>query len=170
MGDSSWATFRKYWATFYWFIWSHWFRLFNIGGGARKDPLGRIIALSLLAIFLLGIFTLCLRICSSTCGADGRKCCVVQCAISVQCCCEWKSGRLRIIPNSGNSVEPTGTNIIKLFANYQPNKRSCWPPNNWPFQLKARSFYFMFSKSTLFFVLRRVIRLASNCFTNYRAT
>ncbi len=48
------------------------------GGGARKDPLGRIIALSLMAIFLLGIFTLCLRICNSTCGADGRKCCVVQ--------------------------------------------------------------------------------------------
>ena len=82
--------------------------ILKLGAAARKDPLGRIIAMSLLAIFLLGIFTLCLRICSSTCGADGRKCCIVQCAISVQCCCEWKSGRLRIVSNPGNSVEPTG--------------------------------------------------------------
>jgi len=78
----------------------------HLGGNARRDPLGRIIALSLLAIFLLGILTLCMKICSSTCCADGRRCCVVQCAISVQCCCEWKTGRLRIIPNPGSNTEP----------------------------------------------------------------
>ena len=28
-----------------------------------------------------------------------KRCCIVQCACSVQCCCQWKAGRLRIIPD-----------------------------------------------------------------------
>ncbi len=51
---------------------------------------------------MLSLFTLCLRVCSNICGTGGvdRRCCVLHCAVSIHCCCEWKAGRLRIIPDS----------------------------------------------------------------------
>ena len=63
-----------------------------------EDHLGRVIALILLTIFLLSLFTLCLRVCYTICGGDqgseaevgGQRCCVIHCAISIQCCCDWK--------------------------------------------------------------------------------
>ena len=68
-----------------------------------EDHLGRVIALILLTIFLLSLFTLCLRVCHTICGggqgseADGgvggQRCCVIHCAISIQCCCDWKMPR-----------------------------------------------------------------------------
>ena len=70
----------------------------------RSDPLGSAIALIFLTIFLLSVLTLCLRVCSNIC-ADSRRCCTVQCAISVQCCCEWKAGRLRIIPGPSEAID-----------------------------------------------------------------
>ncbi len=55
---------------------------------------------------MLSLFTLCLRVCSNICGTNGpdRRCCVLHCALSIQCCCEWKAGRLRIIPDSPDGL------------------------------------------------------------------
>ena len=53
-------------------------------GVKSGDPLGRVIALVLLAIFLLSIATLCVRIFAASCLSGGRKCCVVQCALQVK--------------------------------------------------------------------------------------
>ena len=41
-----------------------------------------------------------LRLCSSACS--WRKCCVCQCSVSIQCCCEPKLPRLRVIPATGD--------------------------------------------------------------------
>ena len=68
-----------------------------------RDPLGKVIALILLTIFLLTLVTLCLRIFSNSCS-HSRRCCVIQCAVQVQCCCQWKAGRLRILPRGSSAV------------------------------------------------------------------
>ena len=39
--------------------------------------------------------------CCSSCS--WRKCCVCQCSVSIQCCCEPKIPRLRVIPATGDS-------------------------------------------------------------------
>ena len=60
----------------------------------RPDPTGKIIALVLLSIFLLGLFSLFLRLCATnSCSASGSQQseCQVNCALNVKCCCfKWK--------------------------------------------------------------------------------
>ena len=82
----------------------------------HTDPLGRVIALILVTIFFLSLFTLFLRVCYNICGGGGShhqgsgvrpptdrrlqpRCCQIHCAVSIHCCCDWKTGRLRIIPD-----------------------------------------------------------------------
>ena len=94
------------------------------------DPLGKIIALILLTIFMLSILTLCLKVCCNVCGhANGNydnrwdnpeftqklsikfffcSCCVLQCALSIQCCCEWKASNLRVLPEPNNDRHDPG--------------------------------------------------------------
>lgn len=73
---------------------------------SRTDPLGRVIGLILLTIFLLSWLSLCLKFWNSIfCGGSQKRCCVLQCAISVQCCCEWKAGRLRVIPHDSEVAQ-----------------------------------------------------------------
>ena len=79
-----------------------------------RDPLGKVIALILLTIFLLTLVTLCLRIFSNSCSGS-RRCCVIQCAVQVQCCCQWKAGRLRILP-SGAGGPGGGSAVPELHA------------------------------------------------------
>ena len=79
-----------------------------------RDPLGKVIALVLLTIFLLTLVTLCLRIFSNSCSGS-RRCCVVQCAVQVQCCCQWKAGRLRILP-SGAGGTRAGSAVAELHV------------------------------------------------------
>ena len=62
-----------------------------------------MIALILLTIFLLTLVTLCLRIFSNSCSGS-RRCCEIQCAVQVQCCCQWKAGRLRILPSGAGGT------------------------------------------------------------------
>lgn len=90
-------------------------------GSGKKDPLGRVIALIFVTLFMLGLIILCLQLCVKTCrGGSDRRCCIIHCAVSIQCCCEWKAGRLRIFPDTtyvggaegharhNNSSNPTG--------------------------------------------------------------
>ena len=82
----------------------------------RPDPLGKVIALVLLVIFLLTLVTLCLRVFSNSCP-NSRRCCVVQCAVQVQCCCQWKAGRLRILPSgAGAPAVAAGSPVAELHA------------------------------------------------------
>ena len=107
------------------------------GSVERSDPLGRVIALIFLTIILLSILTLSLRVCSNLClnNGNGKKCCAVQMAISVQCCCELKSGRLRIIPDGtednpeGHLPPPTAANSTDLYPPPPPSYIDIFPPN-----------------------------------------
>ncbi|XP_059092396.1 uncharacterized protein LOC131887744 isoform X2 [Tigriopus californicus] len=91
------------------------------------DPLGKVIALITLTIFLLSLLTFCLRVFANSCG--DRRCCVVQCAISLQCCCEWKAGRLRILPNSpGHNTHPRDSGGIDQQYRTNGRRASLYPP------------------------------------------
>lgn len=99
-----------------------WFSLVSRTG----DPLGKVIALITLTIFLLSLLTFCLRVFANSCG--DRRCCVVQCAISLQCCCEWKAGRLRILPNSpGHTTHPRESGIDQQYRT-NGRRASLYPP------------------------------------------
>ena len=64
-----------------------------------KDPLGRIISFGLLGIVVSVVSFIFLRLFASACS--WKKLCVCQCSVSVQCCCEPKLPRLRVIPATG---------------------------------------------------------------------
>ena len=44
--------------------------------------------------------SLLVRLCASACS--WKKLCVCQCSVSVQCCCEPKLPRLRVVPATGD--------------------------------------------------------------------
>ncbi len=50
----------------------------------------------------------CLKSWSHICNSTGldKRCCVIQCALSLQCCCHVKRGRLRIVPYE--TEQPSG--------------------------------------------------------------
>jgi hypothetical protein len=106
-----------------------------IVGLRSRDPLGKVIALILLTIFLLSLLTLCLRIFASSC-TNSHKCCVIQCAVQVQCCCQWKAGRLRILPSGGRrsstvadvTNETRSTTGARGRGTQQARRANLYPP------------------------------------------
>lgn len=74
----------------------------------KPDPLGKIISLSLLVTFLIGLSLLCLRVCASLCS--WKKCCVCQCSVAIHCCCDPKVPSLRVTPASSDAArDPRNT-------------------------------------------------------------
>ena len=96
-------------------------RLLLRGTVFHPDPMGKIISFSLLSLFVSVILVVCLRwvtcprvsrhVSRVTChvyrmfctSCTWRKCCVCQCSVSIQCCCEPKPPRLRVIPATGDA-------------------------------------------------------------------
>ena len=96
-----------------------------LGSLKRSDPLGHVIAILILTLFLLSLLTLCLKVCSNIfChSSNGNRCIMIQCAVSLHCCCQWKAGRrLRIIPEGEDQEDSNSSNIIHegFYHPHQP--------------------------------------------------